>query len=66
MIKQKTILEVKINDRVYELLCASEAPLGELHDVLMQMKGYCVDRMVAAQKEEQAVADEIMKSNQEE
>lgn len=66
MIKQKTILEVKINDRVYELYCANDAPLGELHDVLMQMKGYCVERMVAAQKEEQAAADELMKSNPEE
>lgn len=57
MIKQKTILEVKVEDRVYELYCPGETALGELHDVLMQMKGYCVERMVKAQKEEQAIID---------
>lgn len=65
MIKQKTIIEVKKGDRVYELYCPSETALGELHDVLMQMKGYCVERMIAAQKEEQSIADELMKQNQE-
>lgn len=65
MIKQKTILEVKSNDRIYELYCPSDSPLGELHDVLMQMKGYCVDRMVAAQKEEQAIADKMKEEQQE-
>ncbi len=63
MIKQKTVLEVKIGERVYELFCGADSPLGELHDALMQMKGYCVERMVAAQKEEQAAADENMKDN---
>ncbi len=60
MIKQKTVLEVKINERVYELFCASDSPLGELHDALMQMKGYCVDRMVSAHHEEQKVACDVM------
>lgn len=40
--------------RVYRLICESDAPLGELHDVLMQWKGYTVDRMIAAHSEEQA------------
>ena len=57
MIKQKTIIEVKICDRIYELSCSGDSPLGELHDALMQMKGFCVERMVQAQKEEQAVSD---------
>lgn len=60
MIKQKTVLEVKINERAYELFCASDSPLGELHDALMQMKGYCVDRMTAAHEEEKKAASELM------
>lgn len=59
MIKQKTILEVKIGENIYELSCSSASPLGELHDALMQMKGYCVDRMVQAQAEEQKVAEQM-------
>lgn len=60
MIKQKTVLEVKRNERVYELECSANSPLGELFDVLMEMKGYCVERMVAAQKEEQENAQQVM------
>lgn len=60
-LKQKTILEVEIEGRAYQLECPIDAPLGQLHDALMQMKGYCVERMVQAQKEEQEVAAEKMK-----
>ncbi len=56
-LKQSTALEVVIEDKIYELRCDSDSPLGSLHDALMQMKGFCVDKMIAAQKEEQAAAD---------
>jgi len=57
MIKNKTVLEVKIGERVYELTCATDSPLGELHDALMQMKGFCVEKMVIAQKQDQEAAE---------
>lgn len=57
MLKQISLLEVKIDGKHYKLLCDSDSALGSLHDALMQMKGWCVERMVAAQKEEQAAAD---------
>ncbi len=60
MIKQKSVIEVIIADKRYELSCDSDSPLGSLHDALMQMKGWCVDRMITAQKEEQEAADSIM------
>lgn len=60
MIKNKVVLEHVINERTYLLLCENNSPLGELHDALMAMKGYCVERMVAAQKEEQECADAHM------
>lgn len=57
MIKQKSVLEVVIENKKYELLCDSDSPLGSLHDALMQMKGWAVDRMISAQKEEQAASE---------
>ena len=66
MIKQRTVLEVKIGDREYELYCKSDSPLGELHDALMQMKGYCVERMQNAHKEELQASEAIMKEEIEE
>lgn len=67
MIKQKTILEVKIGERAYELYCPSDSPLGELHDALLQMKGFCVDKMVIAHKQEQEMAEQQKRiSNEEE
>ena len=60
MIKQKTLFEVVIGERMYQLYCSSNSPLGEVHDALMQMKGYVVDRMVKAHEEEQQKAQEQM------
>lgn len=57
MLKQKSSLKVEINGKYFELLCDSDSPLGSLHDALMQMKGWCVERMIAAQKEEEAAAE---------
>lgn len=62
MIKQQTVLEVKVNERIYQLFLASDTPLGEAHDAIMQMKGYIVDRMVAAQKEQE---DEVKRQQAE-
>lgn len=63
MLKQSSILSVVIDDKSYQLICDSDSPLGSLHDALMQMKGWSVDRMIKAQKEEQAFADEQKKND---
>jgi len=62
--KQITVAEVKVGERVYSLLCDSQSPLGELHDVLMKMKGEVVDRMIAAHKQEEEAAKK-QKENEE-
>jgi len=54
MFKQAALGEVKIGERSYQLLCAWDSPLGEIHDALMQMKGHCVQRIEANQKAEEA------------
>ena len=45
------------NGKDARLLIDSDTPLGVLHDALMAMKGTVVNKMVAAQKEEQAASD---------
>ncbi len=52
MLKQKTLLEVKIDDKLYQFYCDPDSQLGQLHDALAQMKQYVVQRIVDAQKSE--------------
>jgi hypothetical protein len=59
MLKQKSILEVKIDDRLYEFQCDGAAPLGEIHDVLCRMKQYIVQRIVDAEKAEVVKEPEV-------
>lgn len=58
MLKQKSCLQVKIDDRIYELQCAPETQLGELHDVVTQMKQYIVQRINEAANAESQNAKE--------
>lgn len=59
MIKNKSHLEVEIAGKKFALSCDTDSSLGHLFDALMQMKGWCVDRMVAAHKEEEGMATEM-------
>lgn len=45
MLSTVSKIEIKIGERVYQLLCQGDSPLGELHDVLSQMKGFVVEKM---------------------
>jgi len=45
MIKNLTTLEIKAGERVYKLLCEVDAPLGEVHDVITQMKAFVVNKI---------------------
>ena len=40
-----------------QLICDSDTALGQLHDFLMKLKGEVVDRMIKAQKEDEAMAE---------
>jgi len=46
MIKTKSILEVKIGERIYNFECYPDSPLGECFDALSQMRGYVLNKMV--------------------
>lgn len=50
MLKQNAALEVKIGERVYTLNLPADAPLGEAHDALFQMRSYVVGKILEAQK----------------
>lgn len=46
----KTNLEVKRESRTYFLVCEQDSPLGEVYDVLNELRNYVVERMLADQK----------------
>ncbi len=50
MLKQSATLEIVKEDRVYSLNLPSTAPLGEVHDVLFQMRSFVIEKINEAQK----------------
>ena len=59
MIKNKISLEFKCNDRMYEFICSSDSPLGEVYDALSAMRGFVVERIKdAEQKSPSECSDE--------
>lgn len=45
MLKLANIFEVVRGERVYTLTLPNNAPLGELHDVIFQMRSFVVDKI---------------------
>ncbi len=45
MIKNSTVFEIKKDERLYQFIMPSDAPLGEIHDVLFQMKAVVVQKI---------------------
>lgn len=45
MLKLANVFEVVRGDRVYTLTLPSNAPLGEVHDVIFQMRSFVVDKI---------------------
>ena len=57
MQKQCTSFIKKLEKDQEIALTCTNVPLGILHDFLMEMKGWCVERMIQAQKEESELAE---------
>jgi hypothetical protein len=53
MISNKSQLEVKKNDRLYQLTCDPTSPLGELHDVLVEMRNHVIQVMIDRKEHEE-------------
>lgn len=45
IIKHKTHLEIKTGERLYQLQCDPDAPLGEVYDALFKMMNYIMQRI---------------------
>lgn len=57
MLNAKLVMEVKKGERVYQFMLANESPLGEVHDVLHEMKMFVMERLNEySQKEKEAQA----------
>ena len=63
MLKTQAVLEVKTGERLYQFNLPTDAPLGEVHDVLFQMRSYVIGKINDAQKadETKEVAQEVIK-----
>lgn len=53
MIKTQTILEIRKGDRDYKLLLSPDSPIGEVYDVLSEMRAFCLQKINDAQAAEQ-------------
>ena len=53
MLKQKTVIEVVNNKRVYSLELCPESPLPDVYEVLNQMRNYVIERIETAKKNEE-------------
>lgn len=60
MLKNHTILELKKNERLYQLFLSADSPLGEVHDVLHEMKCYLINLMAERSRpqEEQKIEED--------
>jgi len=52
MIKTQAILEIKRGERVYQLHLPADCPLGEVHDVVHEMKMHVVQMIADRAKAE--------------
>ncbi len=62
MLKTHAMLEVKIGDRVYQLSLPANAPLGEAHDALYQMRSHVVSKINEALKLDEPKEQETVKT----
>jgi hypothetical protein len=53
MISNRSQLEVKKGERLYHLNCDPTSPLGELHDVLVEMRNHIIQVMMDRKDQEE-------------
>lgn len=53
MIKNLSALEVRAGERIYKLVCEIDSPLGEVHDVLVRMRNFVVQRINESNEKDQ-------------
>lgn len=63
MIKNLSSIEVKIGERLHRFICEVDAPIGEVHDVLCQMKTLVIQKMQELHDAQKVPSKEEEKSN---
>lgn len=53
MLKNKTTLEIKKEERIYQFIIEPTSPLGEIFDVLCQMKAYVLQVIQETEKNQE-------------
>jgi hypothetical protein len=61
MIKNKLLLEIVKGDRTYQMVLSPDSPLGECFDVLSEMRGYILDRIIEENKKQSEAQSETPK-----
>ena len=56
---QRTILEVKLGDRVYKLECLPDSPLSEINQSLSMMNNYVLARIEEANKAKEEAESKV-------
>lgn len=49
----RTLLEIKIGERIFTLECLPDSPLHDVHQALSQMQEYIIQRIEEAKKPEE-------------
>lgn len=60
-----THLDITVNGRQYKLHCDLDSPLGEMHDAIMELKSYVVERMVKAHKDHEVEVEQQARIDEE-
>lgn len=61
MSENKTVIKIEIHKKIFEFHCDNDSSLGSIHDALMQMKGWVINKIIESHNLEVA---ELEKSKQ--
>ena len=59
MLTQRSVFIVELQGKRYEFHCDNDSPLGCVHDALMQVKGWAVEKMITNQKQEEEMSKQM-------
>lgn len=61
MFRKITVGEVKIGERLYQLLCECDSPIEEVQTALILMKEHCADKLLEAKKiQDEKISEEAL------
>lgn len=64
MIKSKIVLEVVKSERLYQFICLPESPLGEIYDVMNEMRALVIQKIMDEQKSRESKDQDEQKESE--